>query len=135
MLKYIWAWFPMIVIAIANGIFREKVLANHLNELRAHQVSTASMIVLFGMYVWVLFCIWLPTSANQAIGIGLIWLVLTVLFEFLFGHYIVGHSWEKLLADYNIFKGRVWVLVLIWISVAPLIIYQLRKFYISTTVT
>ncbi len=128
MLKYIWAWFPMIVIAIANGIFREQFLANHLDELRAHQMSTASMIVLFGLYVWVLFRVWLPTSVNQAVGIGLIWLILTVLFEFLFGHYVAGHSWERLLADYNILKGRLWMRVLLWISVAPLIMYQLRKF-------
>lgn len=127
MLKYILAWFPMIFIAIANGLFREKILRSHLSELRAHQVSTATMIILFGVYVWVLFKIWFPTSANQAILIGLIWLLLTIVFEFLFGHYVAGHSWDKLLHDYNIFKGRVWVLILIWISLAPFIMYQLQK--------
>ena len=127
MWKYILAWFPMIIIAIANGLFREKILTNRLNELQAHQLSTAIMIILFGIYVWILFKIWYPTSLNQAIIIGLIWLVLTVFFEFLFGHYVAGHSWERLLQDYNILKGRVWLLVLIWISIAPYIIYQLQK--------
>ncbi len=125
--KYVIAWFPMIFIAIANGLFREKFLASRLNELQAHQVSTASMLVLFGIYVWVLFKLWLPTSTSQAIFIGLAWLFLTIIFEFLFGHYIVGHSWEKLLHDYNILQGRLWILVLIWISIAPYIIYQLQK--------
>lgn len=126
MWKYVIAWFPMIVIAIVNGLFREKFLANHFNELRAHQLSTASMIVLFGIYVWIIFKIWAPISSSQAIIIGLIWLVLTVIFEFLFGHYIAGHSWDKLLRDYNILKGRVWVLILIWIAIAPYIIYQIQ---------
>ena len=126
MLKYVIAWFPMIVIAIVNGLFREKFLANHFNELRAHQLSTASMIVLFGIYVWIIFKIWVPISSSTAIIIGLIWLVLTVIFEFLFGHYIAGHSWDKLLYDYNILKGRVWVLILIWITIAPYIIYQIQ---------
>ena len=127
MWKYIIAWFPMIFIAIANGLFREKFLASRLNELQAHQMSTASMIILFGIYVWILFKIWSPMSANQAIFIGLIWLLLTVIFEFLFGHYVAGHSWDKLLNDYNILQGRVWILVLIWISISPYIIYQLQK--------
>jgi hypothetical protein len=127
MWKYIIAWFPMIIIAIANGLFREKVLVGRLNELQAHQASTASMIVLFGIYVWVLFKIWQPESINQVIMIGLLWLILTVVFEFLFGHYVAGHSWEKLLQDYNIAKGRVWVLVLIWVTIAPYIIYQLQN--------
>ena len=127
MLKYILAWFPMILIAIANGFFREKILVRRLNELQAHQVSTVSMIILFGIYVWVLFKIWSPMSVYQAISIGLIWLFLTIIFEFLFGHYVAGHSWEKLLYDYNILQGRVWILVLIWISIAPYIIYQIQK--------
>ena len=124
---YMLAWFPMIFIAIANGFFREKFLANRLNELQAHQVSTASMILLFGAYVWGVFKIWPPVSANQTISVGLIWLVFTVIFEFLFGHYIAGHSWKKLLNDYNILKGRVWVLVLIWICIAPYIIFQMQQ--------
>ncbi|WP_299111499.1 hypothetical protein [uncultured Winogradskyella sp.] len=127
MWKYILAWFPMIIIAIANGVFREKFLASRLNELQAHQMSTVSIIVLFGIYVWILFKVWSPSSVNQVIFIGLIWLLLTVIFEFLFGHYIAGHSWNKLLNDYNILQGRVWIFVLIWISIAPYIIYQIQK--------
>ncbi|SNZ00984.1 hypothetical protein SAMN06265377_2814 [Flagellimonas pacifica] len=127
MWKYIIAWFLMIFVAMANGLFREKFLSNRLTELQAHQISTVSMIVLFGIYVWILFKLWLPTSANQAIIIGVLWLVLTVVFEFLFGHYVVGHSWNKLFHDYNIVQGRVWVLVLIWITISPYIIYQIQK--------
>jgi hypothetical protein len=41
-------------------------------------------------------------------------------FELLAGHYVFGNSWEKLLADYNLFRGRIWVLVLIVILFAPL---------------
>ena len=125
--KYIVAWFPMIIIAIANGLFREKFLAGRLNELQAHQASTASMILLFGIYVWVLLKIWEPETTNQALMIGVFWLLFTVIFEFLFGHYIVGHSWNKLLHDYNIVKGRVWILVLIWVAIAPYVIYKLQK--------
>lgn len=126
MWKYILAWFPMILIAIANGLFREKFLTNHLKELQAHQISTASMIVLFGVYVWILFRIWFPISTNQTFYIGLIWLLLTVCFEFLFGHYVAGQSWNKLLLDYNFLQGRVWVLVLIWVTFAPYIIYRIQ---------
>lgn len=127
MWKYILAWFPMIIIAIANGLFREKVLTRHLNELQAHQMSTFTMIMLFGIYVWILFKLWIPTSTNQAILIGFLWLVLTVVFEFVFGHYVAEHSWEKLLNDYNVLQGRVWILVLIWITVSPYLIYKIQN--------
>ena len=117
----------MIFIAIANGLFREKVLASRLKELGAHQASTATLIVLFGIYIWVLIRHWEPVSTEQAITVGLIWLGLTVLFEFLFGHYVAGHSWSKLFHDYNILQGRIWIFVLIWVTIAPYIFYQLQK--------
>ncbi len=127
MWKYVIAWVPMIFIAIGNGIFREKFLASRLRELGAHQASTVTLVILFGIYIWILIRNWKPESTEQAITIGLLWLGLTVLFEFLFGHYVAGHSWSKLLHDYNILKGRIWIIVLIWVTIAPYIFYQLRQ--------
>ena len=53
-------------------------------------------------------------------------LAMTVAFEFLFGHYVAGHSWDRLLHDYNLFAGRVWVVVLVWVTVAPYLFFRLR---------
>ena len=127
MWKYLLAWFPMIVLAIANGLFREKIISGRFNELQAHQLSTFSLMMLFGVYIWVLFKFWRPHSVQQAILIGILWTLLTIIFEFLFGHFIVGHDWQTLLKDYNIFKGRLWLLFLIWVGIAPYLIYELQK--------
>jgi hypothetical protein len=60
-------------------------------------------------------------------AVGLIWLGMTVIFEFVFGHYVIGHPWRKLFHDYNLLEGRVWVLVLIWTTIAPLLFYKIRS--------
>lgn len=78
----------MVFIAIANGALREGWYGKHLSELQAHQVSTAIGVLLFGVYIWALIHIWRPVSSRQAITIGLVWLGMTVAFEFLFGHYV-----------------------------------------------
>ena len=127
MLKYILAWLPMILIAIANGLLRENVLTKFLSELRAHQASTATMILFFGIYIWGVTKLWKPESAKQALLIGLIWLVMTVIFEFGFGHFIMGHPWSRLFHDYNLMAGRVWILVLIWVTAAPSLFYRLAN--------
>jgi hypothetical protein len=44
---------------------------------------------------------------------------MTVAFELLAGHYLFGNTWERLLADYNVLRGRIWVLVLITTFLAP----------------
>jgi len=51
---------------------------------------------------------------------------MTVAFEFLFGHYVMGHSWHRLLQDYDLHQGRVWVLVLAWTAFGPCILYGFR---------
>jgi hypothetical protein len=123
-LRYILAWIPMIFIGILNGIVREVTYGKYLDELRAHQASTITGVLLFGFYIWALTRLWSFESPEQALTIGFIWLGLTVVFEFTFGHYVVGHSWSRLLSDYNILAGRVWIVVLIWIAIAPLLFFR-----------
>jgi phosphate/sulfate permease len=127
MLKYIAIWFPMIFIAILNGTIRQYWYSQHMSELRAHQLSTVTAILLFAVYIGVVTRIWMPVSSAQAVFVGVIWLGMTVAFEFLFGHYVAKHSWERLLRDYNLLAGRVWIALLIWITVAPYLFYRIRQ--------
>ncbi len=125
-LKYLVAWFPMLLLAIANGALREFVFKKYMGELTAHQLSTFSLLVLFAVYTGFVMHYFPPASANEAILLGLFWLVLTLLFEFGFGRYR-GNSWEKLLEDYNLVKGRLWILIPLWVAIAPYIFFKLRK--------
>ncbi|MEQ1759383.1 MAG: hypothetical protein ABL986_13765 [Vicinamibacterales bacterium] len=61
----------------------------------------------------------------MVLAVGL-WFVLllvamTMTFEFLGGHYLFKQPWERLLADYNLSAGRIWVVVLIATLLAPLL--------------
>ena len=127
MWKYVLAWFPMVAIAIANGVVREAWYGNYLSELAAHQISTLIAVIQFGFYIWFVVSFWRPTSKVQAIAVGLLWLAMTIAFEFAFGHYVAGHSWERLLHDYNLLAGRIWLLVLVWVAVAPYLFFRVRR--------
>jgi len=58
---------------------------------------------------------------TNAIMIGILWILMTVAFEFLAGHYLFGTSWEKIIADYNIARGRIWILVLVATLISPIL--------------
>lgn len=125
--KFIVAWLPGIPIAILNALLRNSLYKQFLNELHAHQLSTVSFIVFFGIYVWFTLK-WLRLASSQdAVLLGLIWLVLTIAFEFLFGHFVMGNAWSKLFYDYNLFAGRIWILVLLWIMIAPIIFQKAQN--------
>jgi hypothetical protein len=124
-LKYSLAWLALMAIAIANGTLREFTYGKYVSELAAHQISTLTGMIFTGLLVWLLYRIWPIQSAAQAWTIGPIWLALTILFEFGFGHFIAGHSWARLFADYNLTAGRIWVLFLFWILIMPSVIRKL----------
>jgi hypothetical protein len=126
LLKYFLAWFPMLLLAIANGAVRDLIYKQYTGDLLAHQLSTVSLIVLFGLYIRYVVSRIHPESAMQAILMGVFWVVLTLMFEFGFGRYR-GNSWENLLADYNILKGRLWILIPLWVGVAPFLFYKLAE--------
>jgi hypothetical protein len=127
LIKYLFLWFPMVIIAIINGTIRQLFFINFTDELSAHQLSVISGITFFAIYVWYVTGKWRIDSPLSAIKIGVLWLIMTVIFEFIFGHYVMGNSWQKLLHDYNILEGRLWVVVLFWTTISPFVFYLIRR--------
>jgi hypothetical protein len=116
-------WVVMLIFAIINGILRNEIYGPKVHELLAHQLSTIIYIAVFILVMLLLFSqTTAPYSHKDLILIGIVWMVLTILFEFGFGHYVIGHAWSRLLHDYNIFQGRIWSLVLITELIGPSVI-------------
>lgn len=129
--KYVVGWLPLVVIAIANGTFRQIVFQQSLGELHAHQLSTAIGIILFGVYIYWVIRRWKPETMNETIRIGMLWMILTITFELALGRLVLSRDWSLLLRDYNLCEGRVWILVLIWVALAPSVFFKLSNKHIS----
>lgn len=129
MLSLFWellvVWGIMLLVSVANGACRDFTYGRHMGELAAHQLSTVSSILVLGLVIFVYIRLYPPSSSLQALAIGLFWMTLTIAFEFLFFHYVAGHSWSSLLRNYSVHEGRVWVLVLLWIAAAPYLAFRL----------
>jgi hypothetical protein len=123
MKRYALAWLGLAVLAILNGSLRVFTYGKLMPELTAHQVSTLTGVVFVGIAVALLHRRWPIRSSRQASAIGLMWVCMTVFFEFGFGHYVMGHPWSRLLHDYDLSSGRVWSVFLLWLGVAPYCIW------------
>jgi hypothetical protein len=125
-LKAILVWAVFVVLAIGNGTMREKLLIPVLGKQAAQPLSG---ILLSGaillVTIWVFPLIELKNS-EQCFLIGGLWLLLTVGFEFLFGHFVAGKSWAELLEAYNVFSGNLWILVLAATALAPYLAGKIR---------
>ena len=127
MSRYILAWFAMLAIAIANGALRQFTFAEAMPELRAHQLSTLIGSALMGLFIRFVVHRWPPPSRRYALMIGSVWLLLTVAFEFFMGLVLAGRPLAAVLQDYNLLAGRVWVLFLLWILLAPWLFYPRKE--------
>ena len=123
-IRYAAFWLVLAVLAIVNGILRGSTYGRMVPELAAHQISTFTAIVLTGTAVWFFHRRHPIASIREAWLIGAMWLAMTIAFEFGFGHFVAGHSWERLLADYDVLSGRVWSLFLVWILVMPPVFHR-----------
>lgn len=119
LLRVSMAWCALLLLAILNGALRELVLVSRLGAPAAHVASTLLLAVLILGAAWLLGpWIGYPDRAS-ALQVGLTWAVLTLLFEFIGGHYLFGRTWEVALADYDVREGRIWPLVPIVTLFAP----------------
>ena len=127
--KAVVMWFALMVLAIVNGSVRVKWIVPVTGLTAGPAISTIMLCALILLATW-LSVAWLgPRSAQEAWTIGILWLVMTLGFEFVAGHFAFKKPWPELLADYDISKGRVWVLVPMVTLLAPWLMARMRGLF------
>jgi len=121
-IKTIGVWFILTFLAVLNGSARVFLYGPKMSNLLAHQISTFIFVAVVLVVAYIFIKRQEDLSNKTLILIGSIWVLFTEIFEFLAGHYLFGNSWEKLFADYNIFQGRIWILVLLITFFAPYLV-------------
>jgi hypothetical protein len=120
-------WVLILLVAVINGGIREALIIPRTNEAVGHAISTVSLCAAILLLSWLIIGWIRPTTVRAVCRIAAMWVALTLAFEFLAGHYLFGTPWRQLLADYNIFRGRTWVLVLITTAIAPSLMAHRRR--------
>jgi hypothetical protein len=119
-------WLLFLVVAFANGAFREFVLQSILgiHVHLAHQLSCLTGALLL-MGTNLLIWSWLGISNRiQALWVGAAWFFATALFEtFILNRKL---SMEEIIQTYRLDQGEFWGLVLIWIGIMPSVIFIVK---------
>ena len=119
-------WLLLIVAEILHGIARGIFLVPHVGDFHSRQIGvfTGSLII----FVIALAMVrWIGASRiTQLLGVGVLWLILTLAFEIFFGRFVMGASWERLASDYNVLQGGLLPLGMVVVLLSPLIAAKLR---------
>ena len=101
-----------------------KCLAVRSSGLAPLSVLTGSIIILA---IALAFVRWIGAHrTTDLLLVGFLWLVLTLAFEILFGRFVVGASWERLAADYNVLEGGLLPFGMLVLLLSPLIAGKVR---------
>mgnify|MGYP000054366190 CR=1 FL=1 len=118
-------WVLFLVLGVINEITREKYYPDFLTDIAKHQISSVVFIFVILLVMYLFFNKFSVAYAKTDLWfIGTLWVLLTICFEFLFGHYVLGKEMSLLFADYNIFNGRLWLVVLLFTFVGPRLVAE-----------
>ena len=120
-------WVIIALFAIINGIFRENVLVSILGENIAISVSGITLSIIIFIVTYISFPLFGKHHALTYFFIGLQWVIMTLLFEFLFGHYVIGKPWSAIFQIFNIMRGNLFIIVLIVSLFSPLLVAKIKN--------
>ena len=113
-------WLALPVAAVVNGGLRDVTYGKRMGRTASHSLAVLPLIVAILTWASALERRWPLPSRRAAVRVGLLWLGLTLVFEFGMGA-VRGTPREELLAEYDVRRGHLWPLVLPAAALAPLL--------------
>jgi energy-converting hydrogenase Eha subunit A len=119
-------WLVLIGGEMIHGIVRSIVLTPRVGDKPARQIGvfTGSLV---NLGITHLFIEWIGARTVRArLVIGVVWVVLTMVFEVAFGRLVVKSSWERIRSDYDLPHGGLLPIGLVALAGSPLVASRLR---------
>lgn len=117
-------WFVFVAADIINGMITEVFASPELGEYNGYFFGEIRLIGFIIIVVYLLMIV--PETEIltkfDLIFIGIFWVVLTILFEFLYMHYFRNKPWDMIFQSYDITKGRLAGLVLLLKLLLPFLL-------------
>ena len=116
--KSILLWLSMFPLAILNGALRDKVIAPLIGMGYAKPLSGLTLCLLIFIVSLIFISKLGKGSRKDYVLMGLLWLLLTIIFETAMG-LSLGNSYEEIVSAYNITTGDLWLLVVLFVGILP----------------
>ncbi len=128
-LKATLIWFGIAALAVVNGVVRENVFVPKLGMKFALPLSGITLSIIIFVVTYLSFNFLDAKQKTSCIFIGIQWGLMTLVFEFLFGHFFAHKSWSDLVQIFNIAKGDFFTLALIVTILSPYLTAKLRGIF------
>ena len=125
-LKSILIWLLFIPVAILNGALREEILYNAFGNFTAQVISGILLSIGIILISWLLLPKLGKGEVQDYILIGIIWAILTNLFDLIF-ILVENRPIDDFIAMFDVTTGNLWILVIITLLLTPILVAKKRK--------
>lgn len=119
---YILLYPLLFAVGFVHGALRELTYGRYMGEYEKHAVGTVAGILLVGIAIYIINYLRPFRSKAQALKVGVVWAVLTVVFEAVMILVFMKEDVSTVLNAYDLSKGQLWPFVLVFVTVFPVII-------------
>jgi hypothetical protein len=119
-------WLLMMVIETIHGVLRNRFLVPVIGDVGSRQIGVLiGSALILGVAIMTIG--WIrPPSERALLGIGALWLTLTLAFEFGLGR-ALGRPWAAMLSDYDLSRGGLLSIGMVVLALSPWIAEHVRQ--------
>jgi hypothetical protein len=119
-------WLVIAAAEVGQGILRMRFLNRRVGDHRARQVGVATGCGLIFGIAWVSLP-WIGAGTwVELAGVGLLWLLLMLAFDIGFGRLVFRFPWRRIAADFDLRRGNLLAIGMLFLFAAPLLVARLR---------
>ncbi len=120
-------WLAIMFVETLHGIARAVFVLPHTGDLLSRQIGVVSgsiliFIVVIGLIKWLGI-----TDRRGLLGVGILWVVMTVVFEFALGYFAMGMPLNEIFASFDPRHGSLMPLGLAFLALSPVIAEAVRR--------
>ena len=119
-------WLIIVIAAILNGFIREKALT----PLFGTQTSLPLSGITLSLLIIIIAYFLIPSIGKQHsqvyLLIGLLWVILTLSFEYLFGYFVSGKSLAEINQVFKLKDGNLFTVAVLISAVAPWLVAKFK---------
>jgi len=112
---------------VVNGNVRVRVLHRLYGKKRAKTVSFLSGIIIIYVISWFALPWVSPVNYVDCLLIGFVWLAIMLSLDIYFGRYVFKFKWNKIIDDFNPFKGNLLSVGMILLFISPSLVFWLQS--------
>lgn len=119
-------WLVIAAAEVLQGILRVRLLNRRVGDHRARQIGVVTGCgLIFGIAWFALPWIGARTWPD-VLAVGLLWFSLMLTFDLSFGRLVFRAPWPRIAADFDLRRGNLLALGMLFIFAAPFLVAKLR---------